>query len=641
MTTLLTLKNLSLTHPNKTIFKDVTFTLNKGDRIGVLGLNGHGKSSLFNILSEKIQADTTVPPFVYDKSKELSMFYVPQELSAVNDWSVQDYYYYFYPEAHKIKVELNEVSLKLETATDFDALLERQATLFDKLNHMQDHECYDKYLNYLNMFGVPDLDRKISRLSGGEQRKVCLSLGLSSKAELILWDEPTNHLDFETIEMFEDELTSSTNTFMVISHDRSLLTNVVDRIIHIQKGKLRSFSGTYNAYLEFLLSEDQRLTKEIDKLSNIQRRETAWIRRGAKARRTKSKKRIEDYSILNNSIQELKDQAHKAANLKLKASGRKTKELIQVKDLSFGYGDNLLFKNVQLTLAKGDKIALCGNNGAGKTTLLNLLLKNLHPQVGSVAQVDNLTIGYFSQKRESLNPAITPWDLIGEGIDFVISNTGDKRHVASYLEQFLFSSEEIKRPISTFSGGEKNRLQLAQFMKHAKDLWIFDEPTNDLDLETIGILEEELKNYQGALIIVGHDRSFLANVTNKCWIVHNQEIEVFEAGFEQAQSYLEALTLEAKLQEKINIPKKADNTSQNIFSAKDQKQLELLAKQIELIEEKIKSDEKIIQNSDFSNRSAENLKKIQQMQNIINENKKQYDEIFSQWAALEEKKSLN
>lgn len=643
MTTLLTLKNLNLTHPHKTIFKDVTFTLNKGDRIGVLGLNGHGKTSLFNIIANKTTADTTVPPFIYDKNKDFTYFYVPQELTATDEWTVEDYYYYFNPIAYKVKQELSKIENLLETTSDnFDRLLERQAELFDELNHMKDHESYDKYLNYLTMFGLIDLKSKISSLSGGEQRKVCLSLGLSTTAELILWDEPTNHLDFETIEQFEDELTNSSKTFMVISHDRSLLTNVVDRIIHIQKGKLRSFAGTYNAYLEFLLSEDLRLTKEIDKLTNIQRRETTWIRRGAKARRTKSKKRIEDYSSLNKTIQDLRDQAHKSASLKLKSSGRKSKELIQVKNLTFNYKNSpALFKNLNLIVAQGDKIALCGGNGAGKTTLLNLLMKNIEPTQGTIHQVDNLSVGHFSQKRESLDPNKTPWDLIGEGIDFVISNTGDKRHVASYLEQFLFSSEELKRPISTFSGGEKNRLQLAQFMKHSKDLWIFDEPTNDLDLETIGILEEELKNYQGALIVVGHDRSFLSNVTNKCWIIHEKEIELFEAGFEQAQDYLEALTLQNNLKSKsksINDQKK-ETPQHDSITAKELKRLEQLNQLLSENEKKIANYESDLSQLNFSNRSQENLSLIERTKKNINNAKTESEKLFNEWANLEEKRS--
>ena len=274
MTTLLTLKNLTLNHPHKTIFQDVTFTLNKGDKIGVLGLNGHGKTSLFNIIAEKVKPDTTVPPFIYDKNKDFSFFYVPQELTATDQWCIEDYYYHFHPHAYQLKMRLNTLAEKLsQSDADYEKLLDEQSQIFEELDHIKDHDSFDRYLNYLVMFGVNDLSRKVASLSGGEQRKICLSLGLSSNAEIILWDEPTNHLDFDTIEQFEEELTNSQKTLMIISHDRSLLTNVVDRIIHIQKGKLKSFSGTYNAYLEYLQNEDLRLKKEVDKLTNIQRRE--------------------------------------------------------------------------------------------------------------------------------------------------------------------------------------------------------------------------------------------------------------------------------------------------------------------------------------------------------------------------------
>ena len=547
MTTLCTLQNLSLSYPLKQIFKEVTFTLNQGDKIGVLGLNGHGKSSLFKILAGEITADTTTPPFIFDKSKDFSLFWVPQELPELDLWNIENYFYAFHPELKTRKLRIEEINHELSVATNLDKLITEQSKLYEELEKFGETKIYAAYTSYLKFFGVKDLNRTMSSLSGGEQRKVALSLGLSAPQEIILWDEPTNHLDLETIEEFEDELMNSKKTFMVISHDRSLLNNVVDRIIHIQRGKLQSFSGSYEAYLQFLKDDEARRLKELDKLSNIHRRETAWIRQGVEARRSKSKKRIEDYGGLSSQIQSLREKAHKSVSLSLQSSGRRTKQLLSAKNLSMSFGERTLFSNLEFTIAKGDKISLLGRNGVGKSTLLKILLGQVSQTSGTVERAQNLDVGYFSQKREALDPNMTPWTLIGEGIDYVISNTGEKRHVASYLENFLFSSEELKRPIHTFSGGEKNRLQLAQFMKHARDIWIFDEPTNDLDLETIGILEEELKAYEGALIIVGHDRSFIENVTDKSWVLHSEGLEMFDAGFSQAHPFLEALALEEKL----------------------------------------------------------------------------------------------
>lgn len=640
MSTLLTLQNLSLHYPHKVIFKDVTFTLNQGDKIGVLGLNGHGKSSLFKVIAGLVTPDTTVPPFIYDKNKDFTFFYVPQELPNLDNWTIENYFFEFHPEMAKLKKRLDVINEKLGTGEgDFDKLINEQSVLYEELTKLGEDRIHSQFVSYLKFFGLDRLERKMSGLSGGEQRKVALSLGLSAPQELILWDEPTNHLDLETIQDFEDELQSSRKTFMIISHDRSLLNNVVDRIIHIQQGKLRSFSGTYEAYLDFLKEDQLRREKELDKLNNYNRRETAWIRRGVQARRTKSKKRIDDYATLNKAIQDLKSQAHKSVSLNLQASGRKTKILLSAEDLTLKFGERTLFDKLTFSIAKGDKIALLGRNGVGKSSMLKILLGELEQTSGKVERAHNLDVGYFSQKREALDDNTTPWKMIGEGIDFVISNTGEKRHVASYLENFLFSSDEIKRPIHTFSGGEKNRLQLAQFMKHARDIWIFDEPTNDLDLETIGILEEELKNYEGALIVVGHDRSFINNVTDKCWVLHEGKLENFEAGFSQAELFLEAIHLEEELKKKAppveaTSPKKE---SQSRMTNKEKNRYEALPSEIDKVEKRIEAVKAELAKIDFSSMDKDKKAHMEKLQGDLEKEEKKLEVLFDEWASLEEK----
>lgn len=640
MSTLLTLQNLSLHYPHKLIFDNVTFTLNQGDKIGVLGLNGHGKSSLFKVIAGLVTPDTTVPPFIYDKSKDFTFFYVPQELPNLEGWTIENYMFEFYPEMGELKKKLDLINEKLGAGEgNFDKLINEQTRIYEELLKLGEDRIHSQYISYLKYFGVSNLERQMSSLSGGEQRKVALSLGLSAPHELVLWDEPTNHLDLETIQDFEEELQGSKKTFMIISHDRSLLNNVVDRIIHIQQGKLRSFSGTYEAYLQFLVEDQQRREKELDKLSNMQRRETAWIRRGVQARRTKSKKRIEDYSTLNQTIQELKSKAHKSVSLNLQSSGRKTKILLSAEELTLKFGERTLFENLNFAIAKGDKIALMGRNGVGKSSLLKILLGELEPTSGTVTRAHNLDVGYFSQKRESLNDNETPWSMIGEGIDYVISNTGDKRHVASYLENFLFSSDEIKRPIHTFSGGEKNRLQLAQFMKHARDIWIFDEPTNDLDLETIGILEEELRNYEGALIVVGHDRSFINNVTDKCWVLHEGKLENFEAGFAQAELFLEAIHLEEELKKKTKEPVKEVKESAPLqkMSNKEKNRYEQLPQEIDKVEKKLELLKQELGALDYSSMDRDQVQRMEKLQADLDKTEKKLEELYEEWSVLEGK----
>lgn len=629
MTTLATLKNLNLSYPHKIIFKDAFFVLNEGDRIGVLGLNGHGKTSLFKILAETVTADISVPPFIFDKNKDFSLFLVPQELPFFSDPTIEHYILEYYPDMKEYQLRIEAIGDDLSHGRgDTDRLIDEQAALYEKLEKIGADQILNNYLSYLKLFGLTDLSRNISGLSGGEQRKVALSLGLSAPQKIILWDEPTNHLDIKTIEIFEQELMNSPKTFLVITHDRYLLNNVADRIVHIQHGKIKSFEGTYASYLTFLQEEEHKRAASIEKLSNYHRRETAWISRGAKARRTKSKKRIEDYDTLSNQIKDLKSLAHKSVNLDLKNSERKTKILIDAENLGFSYPNKPLFSGLNLTIKKGDKIALIGDNGQGKSTLLKIITGEIAPTSGKIKLADGLNAGFFSQKREQLDPEKTPWALIGEGIDYIISNTGEKRHVASYLENFLFTSEELRRPIKTFSGGEKNRLQLAQFMKHSADLWIFDEPTNDLDLETIGILEEELKNYEGSVIIVGHDRAFLENVTNTVWLLRDGTMEKFTAGYSQVESYLEALKLEEELK-KLTPKQKEKNNEKNKLSYKDLKRLETIQSEIESVEQKVSELTKKYE-TEYSKEIESELEKTQS----------NLDQLLDEWAALEERNSL-
>ncbi|MBL7666301.1 MAG: ABC-F family ATP-binding cassette domain-containing protein [Bacteriovoracaceae bacterium] len=623
MSTLLALKNLTLTYPHKVIFKDINFTLSEGDKIGVLGLNGHGKSSLFKILAGEATADITVPPFIYDKNRDFSLFLVPQELPQHPGVSLENYFYEFYPEFKQLKQSLDKISEQLgEPDADFDKLIEKQTKIYDKLHELGEDRIYNQYLSYLKLFELKDLQRTLKDLSGGEQRKVALSLGLSAPHQVILWDEPTNHLDLATIELFEDELSGLKKTFMIISHDRALLNNVVERIVHILNGKIVNFKGTYQEYLAFLQEEEKRRAKEIDKLSNYQRRESLWYHRGAKARRTKSKKRMEDFGTLNKTISELKSKAHKQVSLNVQGTGRKTKILLEATDLGLSFGPRTLFSELNFKVAKGDKIALLGDNGVGKSSLLKMFMQELQPTQGKIKIAENLNVGFFSQKRETLKPDLTPWELIGEGIDYVISSTGERRHVAGYLEGFLFKSEELKRPIHTFSGGEKNRLQLAQFMKNPQDIWIFDEPTNDLDLETIGVLEEELKNYEGALFVVGHDRAFIENITNKCWLLHDKKLEMFDGGFPQASLYLEAIELEKKLKALDDKKPKAKNPSKNEAQADD------IESKIEKLEAEIAANEEKLQNFDYTNKTQ--IADSKKIEKVVKEQKEQLNALYEQ-----------
>lgn len=602
MSLLCTLKNIRLSFGPKIIFNNAQISVSVGDRIGLLGLNGKGKSTLFKILTEDLIPDHCTPPFEFnkakgdgDENKRFSLFYVPQELplNGNTHLSLKDYFYVFYPE---LKIIYDRSLHDFEEAHGWDML--------------------QNYESYLKHFGLNDLDKIVSDLSGGEQKKILLSLGLSSLANLILWDEPTNHLDIETIKLFEDELAASTKAFMLITHDRFLLSKLTRKIFHIQNGKIESFNGSYTDYLAFLERSEQSKLRLLDKLKNNLEREQAWMRQGIKARGTRSKKRVETFLDLKERVSTIKSEAKKNLDLTLSKSNRQTKVLVSFSKLGFFYPEQApLFENISGEIHKGNKIGLLGKNGVGKTTLLKLIKNDLMPTAGVMKTADNLEIQYFSQKRDELEIDMTPYQLLGDGSDFVVMPDGTKKHVSSYFESFLFHRDDIHRPLKTFSGGEKSRLQLALNLTKPGDILIFDEPTNDLDLETIGILEEKLTEFQGAVILISHDRAFLSTVTNKVWLIENKNLANFEGGYEQVAPYLELLELEKDIAQEakeatpqitIAPPAKEANKLNN----KDKKRLETIYDDIESTEEKTKIIEEKIANLDYTKLSDPKNKEL-------------------------------
>jgi ATP-binding cassette subfamily F protein uup len=610
MSILLSLKNLNLRFGEKTIFNNAQLTIEKGDHIGLIGLNGQGKSTLFQIITQKLKPDISKPAFLYDKSNEnFEIFHIPQELNIKDytDLSIEQYYLAFYPKLYQLHNKMIE---------DYS----NQAVL-DEFERLGGWEIQNNYINYLKGFDLENLHREITNLSGGEKRKMALSIGLSSQAQFLLWDEPTNHLDIETIERFEDELLKSQKTFIIISHDRYLLNNTTNKIFHIERGEITSFSGTYLDYLEHLEQREAELQKNLDKLENKHRRELAWMQQGIKARGTRSKKRVEGFHNIREGIADLKARSRKVVDLNLLHSGRKSKILVELKNMSFSYEQKKIFEDVSLLLTKKDKVALIGPNGAGKSTLINLFRDRLQITDGKLKKAEDLKVVVFDQHRESLDESKTPMQVVGDGVDFVFFDDGRKQHVNSYLQKFLFNSDQVNRPISSLSGGEKNRLQLALFMKQSADLWVFDEPTNDLDIETIELLERELKSYDAAVIIIGHDRAFLDNTCRSTWLIHNHGIEVFEGGYTQVAPYLHAIELEKTIKTENPRPKKSKSKKEKTID------LEQIESEITALEERKQDIEQQLADFDYSN--IKDLKdKLDRLEQKKSEIEAKIDELY-------------
>lgn len=612
MAILCTLKNLTLTFGNKELFQSAELSIETKDRIGLLGLNGQGKSSLFKILAGEIHADHSVPPFEFSKAKgedaqsiAFSLFTVPQDLpeEAKKLHSVKEVFFFFRPE---FKRDFHILSHPLEYAHQLDEAEHR-------FHHLGGWDLLQKFESYSKLFSLPDDNIEISSLSGGEQKKILLALGLSANENLILWDEPTNHLDMETINLLEEELDASDKAFILISHDRTLLSKLTRKIFQIRRGKIESFQGSYTDYLEYLKQSEESRKKLLDRLKNHLSRETAWMRQGIKARGTRSKKRVENFLDLKNKVTSIKAEAKKSLDLILSESKRQTKILAEFKQLAFGYHqDKMLFQNLNLIIQKGDKIGLIGKNGVGKSSLVKLITKEILPSHGQLKTQDDLKVQYLSQKREMLSPDKTPYELLTKGSDYILFPNGESLHVVSYFESFLFHRDELHRPLKTFSGGEKSRLQLAYNLTLPGDLLIFDEPTNDLDLETIQILEDKLSDFEGSLILISHDRAFLQNVTNKVWLLEDNKIEVFGGGYDQVAPYIDALNLEKELMKeeseeaKKQFAKKDDYSKspgdENLkkLSNKNKERVKLIKEEVFKTEEKLSVIEEKIQSFDYS-----------------------------------------
>lgn len=636
MKILTNLQNISLSFGDKTIFDKTSFDIKENEKIGLIGLNGKGKSTLLRIINEDISPDSSSPPFIFDKMKNLKTLYIPQELSIENleHKDISKYYLNFYPDLSKIALELEKIEQKLMTNTEnMDQLIHNQSNLLQKFEDLNGWQIEQSYLSYLKKFNFDDHAKELSLLSGGEKRKIALSIGLSAPHNLILWDEPTNHLDIETIEKFEDELKIKNTTFIMISHDRYILSTICDKIIHLNRGKIEKFNGNYLDYIVYQEAEEKNRQEQMTKLKNTHRRELAWMRQGIKARGTRSKKRVENFNNIESNIQNLKDLKKKRLDLNLSHSNRKTKILLSFENASFSYENKVIFKESNLELYKGDRVALIGSNGSGKSTLLKIIIDELQISFGKLKKTDALEINYFSQNRSALDLSKTPFEIIGDGQDMIHLPNGQAIHINSYLDKFLFSSSEIRRPISTLSGGEKNRLQLALFMKKSADLWIFDEPTNDLDIETIETLENSLIEYEQAVIIVSHDRAFLDKVTTKSWIFKNQEILEFGGNYSDNAQIINFEEDKKALKKEIS-HSDINNKDKKALSNKEKIRLETIEPEIEKEEEILSKIQTLMEGHDFTNGSIENSNLYQEYEKRLKKVESKLESLMIEWEEL-------
>ena len=590
---LITLDNISLRFSEKIILDEVNATIHKGDKIGLIGRNGEGKSTFLKLLAGLISADDGD----LKVQNRTTISYLEQQPPEDNSDTLFNIVAQGLGDAGKV------------IANYHDSLKEGNDSKSSKLQQQIESEDLWHYLHkietILNRFQL-NSDSHLSTLSGGWKRRVMLARAIIQEPDILLLDEPTNHMDITAILDLEKMLKDFHGTLLLISHDRSFVKGIVNKIFDLDRGRLSVFDCGYEDYLkrkEILLNseelENARFNKKLAQ-------EEVWIRQGIKARRTRNEGRVRALEAMRKKFINTRKRQGNVKIHTLEDEKRVSKIVFEVKNISYSIDKLELVKKFSLLVLKGEKIGIIGGNGSGKSTLIRLLLDELKPNEGNIRRSKTIQLAYFDQMRETLDPNLKAMDFVSGGKDYIDIN-GKSKHVIGYLRQFLFTGKQAMSPIKMFSGGEKNRLMLAKILSQPANLLVLDEPTNDLDVETLELLEEMLVDYEGTLILISHDRTFLNNIVSSTIVMEgNAIIEQYNGGYDD---YI--LQKEDKVKSKSSkseSEKAKPRKSSQKLSYKDQQLLKSLPGNIEDLENEISMAQKLLSDPDFyQNPDAQNL----------------------------------
>jgi len=521
--TLLKLTDVSLAFGTTPLLDKVSWQIARGERVCIIGRNGTGKSSMLKLVKGEQKPDDGD----IWRAPSLKIGELPQELPRADDRTVYDVVAEGLAEVGELLAQYHHLSMHIESEEDLNKLARVQQDL-EARDGWRLGQLVDTTLSRLQL----PADKTLAELSGGWRRRVLLAQALVAEPDLLLLDEPTNHLDIGAIAWLENALADFPGAVLFITHDRSFLQAVATRILELDRGHLIDWNGDYAS---FLVHKEQELAAEEAANALFDKRlaqEEVWIRQGIKARRTRNEGRVRALKAMRNERAERRERQGKAS-FQMETAEKSGKQVIVVEKASFAHpGGPALIRDFSLVLQRGDRIGLLGANGTGKTTLLKLLLGDLQPTSGSVKEGTRLEVAYFDQLRHQLEPEKTVIDNISEGREFITIN-GQNRHVLSYLGDFLFSPQRARTPVKALSGGERARLLLAKLFSKPANLLVLDEPTNDLDVETLELLEEVLLTFDGTVLMVSHDRAFLDNVVTSTLVFEGEgRVREFVGGYQ-------------------------------------------------------------------------------------------------------------
>ncbi|MFA6350334.1 MAG: ATP-binding cassette domain-containing protein [Candidatus Omnitrophota bacterium] len=624
---LISLQEISLAFSGPLIFDCLSLQLEPGERIALLGRNGAGKTTLMKVITGQQQADEGK----VITQKGIQVAYLPQEVPIDITGNVFDIVLSGLGKRAELLSQHHNLTHRLQTEHTPE-LLRQLDTLQDKLNHTNSWDVNNQVEEVIAKMKL-DPDSDFARLSGGQKRRALLARALVLKPEALLLDEPTNHLDIDSMLWLEGFLLNYPGTVFFVTHDRMFMSHIATRIIELDRGKIFNWSCDYNTFLE---RKQAALDIEEAQWNNFDKKlaeEEIWIRKGVKARRCRNEGRVkalerlrEEKNAQRKAIGQVRMRAQKAS-----ISGHR---IAKVSQLSFSYGERCLVRDFSTQIMRGDKIGVIGPNGSGKTTLLRLLLGKLTPQKGKITLGTNLQVAYYDQLREQLEEDKTVAENVNGESDTIVIN-GKPRHIIGYLQEFLFTPERARTPVKVLSGGERNRLFLARLFSQPSNVLVMDEPTNDLDIETLELLEELLLEYPGTLLLVSHDRAFLNNVVTSTMVLEGDGlINEYVGGYDD---WLSQRELPAPAPAKPKPAKESIRPKKTVvprkLTNKEQRELDNLPLLIEKIETEQKGIYALLADFNFYQKEPEEIEKTKARSEFLS---KELEKTYERWGYLEE-----
>ncbi|MBK0381422.1 ABC-F family ATP-binding cassette domain-containing protein [Pedobacter sp. SD-b] len=600
------------------LFKNLTFGIQQGQRVALVGINGAGKSTLLKLLAEKIKPSEGKVV----KAKDIRFGYLEQDPQFESGQRINDFVFSLDNRQQQIIREYEEL-LENENP-DVDEI----SRLTEELSNLEAWEYEHKIKTILGRLDIHHLDQKIDTLSGGQKKRLSLAKLLIDEPDVYVIDEPTNHLDIDTIEWLESFLTTGGKTILMVTHDRYFLDNVCNEIIELENGQVFTYKGKYAYYLEKKAEQDAINATVLSKNKNLLKKELEWMRRMPQARGTKSKARIDAFYDLEKKTQGQFNKESVKLDVKVSRQGN---QILEIEEISKTFQDKKIIDAFSYTFKKGDKIGLTGKNGSGKSTFLNIITQGLEPDSGTIKVGETTVYGYYHQSGLSFDGGEKVIDVVKNIAEFITMSDGKTISASQLLTHFLFPPKKQHGFVSLLSGGEKKRLHLMKVLIKNPNFLILDEPTNDLDIDTLNVLEEFLENYPGVLILVSHDRYLVDKLTEQLFVLEgNGNIRIYNGNYSSYRYEQELLKSQTKEEKTLVIKEPIKASSIKKLTYKEKLEIEDLEKDISILENKIKDLEEKLNKSGYS------AEELMETASLIETTNKHLEEKSLRWMSLSE-----